>query len=274
MIPLHELAPNLSELREIKRPLFEKVIAEERAAVNPPSRYRQEYLRGEAVRFGFYALAIERDDALAAGYFRQAADCALAALSAPRAEPPVKSRDINVVVDPDTLETEVVSVVPSSGYGAARMSVIEFQAAFFTLAAFGQDSAWAVAGGIVEKDYRSPGIIANDNYYAVIRSYKARAVGDKSAGIAEIATAVEDPEAAARPDVKALLALDVGDEMSFRGNLLALLKKHRKLAQKSPGAISMVMQAVGMALCRLAFRQGIRIEDQNYLPLRFAPWYK
>ena len=273
MITLHELPHNLRELREVKRPLFEREAAAQRESGGLASRYRSELVRGRAVSFGFYALAIEGDENLAAAYFKLAAECALSALTAPKAETAVMASDIHVVVDSDTLRTEVASVLPSPGYGPARMSVIEYQAAFFTLAAFAQDSPWAVAGGIAEKEYRSPGIVATDSYYAVIRSYKARALGDTNKGAAELAAAAADAREAARPDVKALQALDRGDERAFRCHLLELLKRHKKQAQERPGAIEMLMQPAGMGLCRLALRKGIRIADQNYLPLRFSPWY-
>ena len=273
MITLHTLPPNLRELREVERPLFEATAATERAAIPPISRYRQEYVRGAALEFGRYALAIERDDALAAGYFELAAECASRALAAPNAGSAVRANRIDVVVDPDSLKTEVSSV-PLPGYGTARMSVIDFQAAFFTLAAFGQDSAWALSGTIAEEEYRSPGIVATDNYYSVIRSYKARALGDSRAAVAALAQAIEDPQEAARPDVCALQALDRGDERSFRGSLLDLLKRHKRQAEERPGAVHMLVQLAAMGLCRLALRQGVRIEEQNYLPLRFSPWHR
>ncbi len=275
VITPHTLAPNLPELRETKRPLFEKTAAVERLALPPISRYRQEYVRGAAVDFACYALAIERDDALAGGYFKLAAACASRALGAPGAEPVLRSNHIDVLVDPQTQETEVLSVTPLPGYGTARMSVVDFVNALYTLFAFGDEHALRVAASIPEVEYRTPGIVMSEGGWLATEAEKLLALGQEAEARA-IYDRISDDTMLPwyRERLVGLRALWAGDQKGFEKSLGRLLRSHKAKSARMPGAVANLVCFAGMMSCRLAQRNGIRVEDQTYLPLRFSPWYQ
>ena len=221
---------------------------------------------------GVYCLLLDPDDHAARGHFRMAAEYALKSILSPKGDAPMRISEVTVSLDPMTMEVAESERPLEGGYGSARISVVDFENALYTLFAFGDEGSLRQAARVPEEDYRSPGIVQSERNWAITEAERLLALGDE-AGAGEIYDRVIDdsvlPLYAER--VRGLRAMWRGDQTGFRVSLEALLRLHRALAMKKPGDLAGLICFPGMIASRLALSRGWVVEDQSYLPLRFMP---
>ncbi len=275
MIALHRVR-SLEECREIRVtderywPVFL-----EREESNAPSDVldRRKWLRATAITRAYLALLLDADENAAREAFALAAEFALRMIRTKEPPPPMKITELQPEYSPDTGKEYLVPIERMATLGGARMSFADFSHAFFTLWSFGSDEALREAAMVPQAQYSSPGLEVPDWGHRFMNGEKALARGALSEGISEMLSVLDFVSPAQRAIALGAKAAVRSDSAQFQAHLIAGLKLNKKQAAKKPGALEGMIWHSGMMLCRLALRHGVRVPDQNYLPLRFAPWY-
>ncbi len=150
---------------------------------------------------------------------------------------------------------------------------VDYNNALSTLWSFGTDEALCEAARVPEAEYRSPGIVMSEAAFKSFEVQKLLALGKEASTPSLIDRIFEELNEVVKARFRATRALVSGDGVVFDQHLVNVIKLHKKAVAKKPGDLEGLICSSGMMLCRLALRHGIRVPDQNYLPLRFAPWY-
>jgi hypothetical protein len=274
MIPLHRFR-SLEECKEIQ-PIEEKGlatmldIARQKGVVDAQLAG---VVRWRAVSLAELALILDGNEARAQELFLMAAEFASRMIRTKELPAPMRITELRPEYSPDTGKDYLVPIERVATLGGARMSVVDFSDALSTLWAFGSDEALHEAARVPEVEYRSSGIEMSEANFKSFEVEKLTALGEEAAALSLIDQIFAELNEALRARFGAVRALLAGDSLAFNKLLMAVIKFHKKDASKRPGRLEGLICPGGMMLSRLALRHGIRVPDQNYLPLRFAPWY-
>ena len=272
MVELHEVLGFSSVGRESLKGTLKRFLESEKNGAPGNIGFRREQIRDYAIMLALDALNVDHDEGAAAAYFRTASAFALKSLLTPKGDALLQAADLEVGVNPATLDVKMASINPrEGGYGAARMSVRDYGNGFFTLWAFGKMEDLQEAARIPEVDYRSPGIISPEWAWRSMDADKALALGAEAAALNLLRGVADQLNVNVKGKLQTLEALLDGNEEVFRSRLIEMVKTHKKLVAKSPGDLSGLVCFPAMMLSRVALRHGIVVQDQNYLPLRFMP---
>ena len=273
MKPPHPLAEaeNLRELRRIKENGFlrmKEIIASTRDRNKLDDAT---HMRRSALLLAFHSLLVDDVDE-ARRYIGEGVKYAEAMLVPGNRAGELRGGFLEVEHSPDTGRPQVSNVVPlPRGYDAARMSFAHFSDAFFTLWAFGNDVALRTAARIPEVEFRSTGLIVSETGWAFMGAHKALALRDFSGARSTIERILPNLNRWQQEHAPALLAAMSRDRPGVVKHLAASLKFHQRQARKLPGDTEGLVCYSGMQICRVALWNGMVIEEQDYLPLRFMP---
>ncbi len=246
-------------------------LVQENPSLEP--KRRSGIVRGYAVRVAELALIVDKDEARARAHFLLAAEFASRMIRTRELPAPMRITELRPEYSPDTGKDYLVPIERMETLGGARMSFADFSHAFFTLWSFGSDEALREAAMVPQAEYSSPGLEVPDWGHRFMNGEKALARGALSEGISEMLSVLDSLSPAQRAIALCAQAALRSDSGQFNAHLVAGLKLNKKEAAKRPGALEGLIWHSGMMLCRIALRHGIRVPDQNYLPLRFAPWF-
>lgn len=234
---------------------------------------RSGIVRGYAIRVAELALIVDGDEVRAREHFLLAAEFSWRMIRTKEPPAPMRITELRPEYSPDTGKDYLVPIERLATLGGTRMSVVDFSDALSTLWAFGSDEALHEAARVPEVEYRSSGIEMSEANFKSFEVEKLMALGEEVAALSLIDQIFAELNDVLRARFDAVRALLAGDSFAFDKLLIAVIKFHKKDASKRPGRLEGLICPGGMMLSRLAIRHGIRVPDQNYLPLRFAPWY-
>lgn len=222
---------------------------------------------------GCIALILERGDEEAQENFHKAAEYASLFLRTPAGLKGLRIYEAQLEVSHEGVRPLAIHEKPASPE-ARRLAIHEYSLALMLLAAFGQREAIREAASYPEEGYRSPEVIAGEDYFTQLRAYKTWLLGDEPRAKNEAMAVLAASEAAVKPEVAAFLSMAAGDADGFRKHLRDRLKTHKKQWAKHPNMPEGIVCLPGLMLCRMAFERGVAVEDQPYLPVRLLPNYK
>ena len=229
----------------------------------------QDLLRGHWDN-GCIALILEKGDEEARENFRKAAEYASLFLKTPGGLKGPRTFEAHLEVSPEGVRPIAIHEKPPPPEGS-RLAIHEYSLALMLIAAFGERQAIREAAWYPEEGYRSSEVIAGEDYFALLRAYKAWLLEDEATAKSEAMAVLPRSQAVVRPEVAAFLSMATGDAEGFRKNLGERLKTHKKQWAKHPNMPKGVVCLPGLMLCRMAFERGIALEDQPYLPVRLLP---
>lgn len=272
MISVHRFR-SLEECREIRAIDDRYFLEREEANAAADVLDRRKWLRSAAIDRAYLALLLDGDEDAARAAFALAAEFASRMIRTREPPAPMRITELRLEYSPDTGKDYLVPIERVETLGGARMSFADFSHAFFTLWSFGSDEALREAAMVPQAEYSSPGLEVPDWGHRFMNGEKALGRGAFSEGISEMLSVLDSLSPAQRAIALCAEAALRSDSGQFHAHLVAGLKLNKKEAAKKPGALEGLIWHSGMMLCRIALRHGIRVPDQNYLPLRFAPWY-
>lgn len=154
-----------------------------------------------------------------------------------------------------------------------KLDLVDYTSALMTTLAFGDFSAIEEVLACPESRYHSEADAPEE--VASVRAWRAWILGDDDAAKRESKAAlVECDTPALTLGLHAFVAMTRGDAPGFRQYLSERLKAYEHQYANVPQDPDAFVCMQGLALCRLAFNEGLRVPDEPYLPVRLLPNYR
>jgi len=238
---------------------------------SPQAAYRS--LCEFSMDLGCIALILGEGDEAALKHFDAAAEYAVKWLESPAVPGGPRVYDVQAKASESSVEVTAIHEIPPRR-SEAKMSIIGYWKILTVVASFGDRGAMETVARCPEADYSSPDVVTEPSDFERLRAWKAWIRGDERTASKEATAAlrsVRDPWP--RAMLSALLSI-MTKNGSFHGHIDEQVKCHKKAYQRQPNMPEGFISLGGLALCRLAFDQGIRVEDGPYLPVRLLPNYR
>lgn len=228
----------------------------------------------ESFDLGCIALILGRGDADAARHFAAAAGYAIQWLHSTGTGKGLRVYDLQMEVSEGGMRPVAQHEIRSRP-GSEKLSGIDYDHILFITYAFGNAAQMTEVAKFPEEGYQNPNVVSAPYANAFVRVWKHWALGKvEDAQREALSVLTASPEGMANTALSAILTLSTKDREGFAKHLARYLKSHKKQYQQLGNDPKGYVSMGGMALCRLAFDQGISVEDQTYLPVRLLPNYR
>lgn len=260
---MHKLndAPFFAELRSQHEALLARTLdALAGGATGGRAAYAQASWLSRSL--GCIALVLRRDDEEALGHFRRAVDYGRLLLSAAPGGGPAPP------LVPDA------SPGSPGEWSRVHVGLLDYTTLLTLAVAFGDVAAIQEVAKFPEEEY-SGDPEATPGTLHVVRGWRAwLAARDRDARAAARTALTHCEEEAERAGLRAFQALMAGRARAFRSNVLQRLREHGRQYQLLPEEPDGFVCVQALALCRMAYNEGLQMEEEAYLPLRLLPNYR
>lgn len=219
-------------------------------------------------------LVLQREEAEAVRYFRQALAYGLIGLGAPGSTKGLRAYDALMEIGKEGSRL-IYEHERRSSSEPATISIVDYARVLKLAVCFGDRAEIDEVARYPEDRYRNPNVIAPEDLYGYLRAWKHLLLGDQVRANSEMQQALaEDPNAESRADMEAFVSLVKRDEPGLRIHTDERLKAHGKRYRKKPTDPEGIICFPILMLCRVAIDRGMILGEWPYVPLSLLPNYK